>query len=80
MRTCTCAFGERSCRIWFDGPEHGAGRLDLRLVTDQGDCEIAEYNHALTYAAAQMRRTCGSPGAPQGLRWRGGLSSRYAGT
>ncbi|WP_328687039.1 hypothetical protein OG879_04700 [Streptomyces caniferus] len=19
--TCTCAFGERSCRIWFNGPE-----------------------------------------------------------
>ncbi|MEU9499693.1 hypothetical protein [Streptomyces sp. NPDC048196] len=69
MRTCTCAFGERSCRIWFDGPEQAVGLLDLQLVTDQVDCEIAEYNQALTYQAARMRRSCGLPGAPQGLRW-----------
>ncbi len=66
MRTCTCAFGERSCRIWFDGPEQAAGRLDLQLVTDQEDCEIAEYNQALTYAGSPHEEIMRATGRPSG--------------
>lgn len=52
MRTCTCVFGERGCRIWFDGPEQGAGCLDLQFHSEELDCEIAEYNQALTYTGS----------------------------
>ncbi len=70
MRACTCAFGERGCRIWIDGPEHVAGRLDLQLVTVQGECEIAEYDQVLTLRGrAECGDLAGSPGSPQGLRW-----------
>lgn len=36
----------------------------MQLVTDQGDCEIAEYNQALTYAGspnAEILRVTGRP-------------------
>lgn len=54
---------------WFDGPEHAPGGLDLQLVTDQGDCEIAEYNQALTYAGSPSAEILWVTGCPQGLRW-----------
>ncbi|NUK21947.1 hypothetical protein [Streptomyces lunaelactis] len=67
MRTCACAFGERGCRIWFDGPEQAVGRFDLQFLTDQRDCEIAEYNQALTYTGSpseeNIRVTGRRPGA-----------------
>lgn len=66
MRSCACAFGERSCRIWFDGPEHAAGRLDLQFCTDRGDCEIAEYNQALTYAGSPSEEISRVTGYPAG--------------
>ncbi|MFJ3955833.1 hypothetical protein ACIPXV_38355 [Streptomyces libani] len=65
MRTCTCAFGERGCRIWFDSPEHAAGRLDLQLVNDQ----IAEYDQALTYAGSPNEEILRVTGRSSGLRW-----------
>ncbi|MGW8554499.1 hypothetical protein [Streptomyces tubercidicus] len=60
--TCTCAFGERSCRIWFDGPEQAAGRLDLQLVNDQ----IADYNQALTYAGSPSAEILRGTGCRRG--------------
>ncbi|MDO0911058.1 hypothetical protein QQM39_09395 [Streptomyces sp. DT2A-34] len=52
MRTCTCAYGERGCRIWFDGPEGAPGRLDLQMTDAGDDCEIAEHNQALAFTGS----------------------------
>ncbi|MFD4322557.1 hypothetical protein [Streptomyces sp. NPDC058548] len=52
MRTCTCAYGERGCRIWFDGPERTPGQLDLQMVDAGPACEIAEYNQALAFTGS----------------------------
>ncbi|MEW2626221.1 hypothetical protein [Streptomyces sp. NPDC048106] len=52
MRTCTCAYGQRGCRIWFDGPEGAPGRLDLQTTDVGDDCEIAEYNQALAFTGS----------------------------
>ncbi|MGW7021474.1 hypothetical protein ACWGGS_19350 [Streptomyces decoyicus] len=41
----------------------------MQLVTDQGDCEIAEYNQALTYAGSPSAEILRVTGSPQGLRW-----------
>ena len=52
MRTCTCEYGQRGCRIWFDGPEGAPGRLDLQTTDVGDDCEIAEYNQALAFTGS----------------------------
>ncbi|MGW6904838.1 hypothetical protein [Streptomyces sp. NPDC054940] len=61
MRTCGCPYGGGGCRIWFDASEPASGRLDLQLLTAK-DCEVAEYNAALTFS--------GSP-APEIVRYTG---------
>ncbi|MER5769262.1 hypothetical protein [Streptomyces sp. NPDC001985] len=63
MRTCSCNYGARGCRIWFDGQGHGTGRLDLQLLEADTPCEIAEYNQALTFTGSprqEIRRTTGN--------------------
>lgn len=52
MRTCACAYGERGCRIWFDGPERASGRLDLQMTDACDDCEVAEYNQVLAFTGS----------------------------
>ncbi|MFE4613232.1 hypothetical protein ACFRK5_33565 [Streptomyces niveus] len=66
MRTCTCGFGERGCRIWFDGPEQAAGRLDLQFLNVERGCEIADYNQALTYMGSPSGEIVRVTGWPPG--------------
>ncbi|WP_405774691.1 hypothetical protein [Streptomyces sp. NBC_00859] len=66
MRSCACAFGERSCRVWFDGPDRAAGRLDVQFLSAQGGCEIAEYNQALTYGGSPSEEISRVTGCPPG--------------
>ncbi|GAA1371535.1 hypothetical protein GCM10009612_62800 [Streptomyces beijiangensis] len=66
MRSCACAFGERGCRVWFDGPEQAAGRLDLQFLAEQGNCEIVECNPALTYGGSPSEEISRVTGCPPG--------------
>ncbi|TMU98195.1 MULTISPECIES: hypothetical protein [unclassified Streptomyces] len=66
MSTCTCSMGERGCRLWFDGPEQIPGRLDLQMHEDDADCEIAEYNQALTFTGQPERKDHTSNRQPAG--------------
>ncbi|MFD9427339.1 MULTISPECIES: hypothetical protein [unclassified Streptomyces] len=64
MRTCSCAYGGKGCRLWFDGPERAPGRLDLQMVEAGPDCEVAEYNQALAFTgspSSQITRVTGNP-------------------
>ncbi|MDI5968392.1 hypothetical protein POF50_003350 [Streptomyces sp. SL13] len=65
-RTCSCAFGERNCRLWFDGPEQTPGRLDLQMLEVNGDCEIAEYNQVLTFGGSPSEEITHVTGNPPG--------------
>lgn len=64
MRTCSCRYGRTGCRLWFDGPESTPGRLDLQVIGAGPDCEVAEYNQALTFGgspSSQITRVTGNP-------------------
>lgn len=67
MRTCTCSYGERGCRLWFDGPEQMPGRLDLQMHEAGADCEIAEYNQALTFTGSPSDEIAHVTGNPPGM-------------
>ncbi|MBO3676888.1 hypothetical protein [Streptomyces sp. NEAU-YJ-81] len=67
MRTCTCPYGERACRLWFDGPEQTHGRLDLQMHEAGADCEIAEYNQALTFTGSPSDEITHVTGNPPGM-------------
>ncbi|MEU9484559.1 hypothetical protein AB0D83_13000 [Streptomyces decoyicus] len=67
MRTCSCALGEKECRLWFDGPEDAPGRLDLQMLDAGADCEIAEYNQALTFTGSPSDAITRVTGNPPGM-------------
>ncbi|NBE53958.1 hypothetical protein [Streptomyces boluensis] len=64
MRTCSCSYGKKGCRLWFNGPDHAPGRLDLQMLEAGPDCEVAEYNQALAFTGSpstQIARVTGNP-------------------
>ncbi|MGW2858188.1 hypothetical protein [Streptomyces sp. NPDC001205] len=52
MRTSTNGYHRQGCRLWFDGPDEMPGRLDLQMTEAGADCEVAEYNQALTFTGS----------------------------
>ncbi|MFF0740656.1 hypothetical protein ACFYVL_09660 [Streptomyces sp. NPDC004111] len=66
MRACTCAYGSGGCRLWFDAPAGFGGRLDLQLIPVEKECQIAEYNQALTYAGSPRVEIAQVTGNPPG--------------
>lgn len=67
MRTCSCAYGQRGCRLWFDGPDDAPGRLDLQILEAGPDCEVAEYNRALTFTGSPKSHITQVTGHPPGM-------------
>ncbi|MEU6404529.1 hypothetical protein [Streptomyces sp. NPDC046985] len=67
MRTCSCAYGRNGCRLWFDGPERVPGRLDLQMIDAGPDCEVAEYNQALTFTGSPSGQITRVTGYPPGM-------------
>ncbi|WP_326687228.1 hypothetical protein OIE63_08705 [Streptomyces sp. NBC_01795] len=67
LRSCSCAFGQTGCRLWFDASGTPGGRLDLQFLIEESLCDVAEFNQALAFTGSPGEEIARVTGYPPGL-------------